>query len=283
MNNSLPLPERQTIRYGDEVIKYTVRRLDGRHKSVRIHVNPNGFVEVEAPEEADAKSVRDAVRARSQWIMNNLREIAERRIHVLPREYVSGESHLYLGRRYMLKVVELDAKSSGKTPERQGVKLSGSRLVVQVELPRSARLNYRSDLPVTHSCDDTESNAARARGQKVKMLLQTWYREHAQAYFTKRLRILSKDIPWLEVVPGCRLQAMRRQWGSCSPAGVLLLNPYLIKAPARCVDYVLLHEICHLREHNHSKAFYILLESLLPNWETIKGTLDNMAELLLNE
>lgn len=279
-----PSPERQAIRYGDDIIHYVVRRLAGRHKSVRIHVNPNGFVEVEAPEEADARTVREAVRARAQWIMNNLQEIAERRAHVLPREYVSGESHLYLGRRYMLKVVPLDAKGDdGKARERQGVKLSGSRLIVKVELPRSVCLDKHSNSPATQSLGDLESSTARARGQKVKTLLRSWYREHAQAYFAKRLKILGKDIPWLDTVPNCRLQTMRRQWGSCSPTGTLLLNPHLIKAPARCVDYVLLHEICHLREHNHSGAFYRLLESLLPSWEATKDKLDNMAELLLNE
>ena len=76
---------------------------------------------------------------------------------------------------------------------------------------------------------------------------------------------------------------MQKQWGSCSPTGVLLLNLHLIKAPARCVDYVLLHEICHLREHNHGNAFCTLLESLLPDWRHMKDRLDNMAEMLLNE
>ena len=76
---------------------------------------------------------------------------------------------------------------------------------------------------------------------------------------------------------------MRRQWGSCSPTGTLLLNLHLVKAPARCIDYVLFHELCHLREHNHSKAFYTLLERFLPDWETVKDKLDNMAEVLLNE
>lgn len=275
----------QSFHYGDDRISYAVRRVAERRMRVRIHVYPNGFVEVEAPEVADIQAVREVVRSRAQWIMARLREAAQRRAHVLPREYVSGESHLYLGRRYMLKVILL--AESDQASKGQGVTLSAGNLVVYLKAPSLV-------------CSDQEGNNALVSGssiyveaggkalpavrrEKVKTLLHKWYREHAQAYFAKRLAFLSKSIPWLNVIPTCRLQIMRSQWGSCSPAGMLLLNPHLIKAPARCIDYVLLHEICHLREHNHSKAFYALLGSLCPDWEQTKIKLDNMADALFNE
>lgn len=76
---------------------------------------------------------------------------------------------------------------------------------------------------------------------------------------------------------------MKKQWGSCSPNGRILLNPHLVKAPRECIDYVLVHEICHLKEHNHGSKFYKLLDQMLPGWRSIKARLDGMAELLLNE
>jgi predicted metal-dependent hydrolase len=76
---------------------------------------------------------------------------------------------------------------------------------------------------------------------------------------------------------------MRIQWGSCSPSGVLVLNPNLIKAPRECVDYVILHEVCHLKEHNHSQKFYRLLSEMMPDWERHKTRLDALAEALLND
>ena len=76
---------------------------------------------------------------------------------------------------------------------------------------------------------------------------------------------------------------MQKQWGSCSPAGVILLNPHLVKAPRDCIDYVISHELCHLREHNHSPRYYRLLAKIIPSWEAMKARLDGMAELLLNE
>jgi predicted metal-dependent hydrolase len=75
---------------------------------------------------------------------------------------------------------------------------------------------------------------------------------------------------------------MKKQWGSCSPRGNILLNPHLVKAPRECIDYVILHELCHLKEHNHSPEFYRLLNQLMPDWKQIKAKLDGMAELLLN-
>jgi len=76
---------------------------------------------------------------------------------------------------------------------------------------------------------------------------------------------------------------MRTQWGSCSPGGVILLNPHLVKAPRQCIDYVISHELCHLQEHNHSRRYYRLLGKIMPSWEGVKARLDGMAELLLNE
>ena len=191
----------------------------------------------------------------------------------------------------MLKVVVLDASASlcksgqGKQLKKIGVKLSGAYLTVNIRPPQLLRIHEGDSVrrvPILLTSGEDKAMQA-AKRQRVKILLRDWYREHAAAYFQKRLAALQHNIAWLDSIPAFRLQAMQKQWGSCSPAGVLLLNPHLIKAPARCVDYVLLHEICHLREHNHGKTFYALLESLLPDWQCVKDKLDNMAEILLNE
>ena len=62
-----------------------------------------------------------------------------------------------------------------------------------------------------------------------------------------------------------------------------MLNPHLVKAPRNCIDYVIVHELCHLKEHNHSPQFYQSLSRLMPDWKAVKARLDGMAELLLNE
>ncbi len=85
------------------------------------------------------------------------------------------------------------------------------------------------------------------------------------------------------VVPKWKITAMRKQWGSCSPKGVVSLNPNLVKAPRDCIDYVLVHELAHLKEHNHSKRFYGLLDRNMPDWKSRKAKLDGIADLLINE
>lgn len=94
---------------------------------------------------------------------------------------------------------------------------------------------------------------------------------------------MAGEIIWLGETPPVKLLAMRVQWGSCSPSGVVMLNPNLVKAPSECIDYVILHEVCHLKVHNHSQRYYRLLTELMPDWERRKARLDGLAECLLNE
>ncbi|MDO9225303.1 MAG: SprT family zinc-dependent metalloprotease [Pseudomonadota bacterium] len=239
---------RRFIHYGEARIGFTINFVARRAKRVAIHVHPDGAVEVDAPEDTEVGEVVAAVRRRARWIWQRLRACRERARHVLPREYVSGESHFYLGRRHLLKV-------SIQPAQPQGVKLLRGRLEIS-----------------------SRSSAA----DKVRGLLEGWYRHRAGEVFARRLADCAAKVPWLKTAPNFRLLTMRTQWGSCSPKGELLLNPLLVKAPGQCVDYVIFHELCHLREHNHSPKFYALLGAQLPDWEKRKAELDELAEQLLN-
>ena len=118
---------------------------------------------------------------------------------------------------------------------------------------------------------------------KVRELLFDWYKKRAREQFNQRLERLIAQTPWVTGKPALRLLTMQTQWGSCSHSGTLTLNPHLVKAPAECIDYVLLHELCHLAEHNHSEAFWRLLDKSMPDWQPIKARLDDMVELYLND
>jgi predicted metal-dependent hydrolase len=167
---------------------------------------------------------------------------------VLPREYVSGESHFYLGRRHVLKIHLSKAASSG-------VRMLRGRLDV---------------------------TAATRDAKTVKGLLDAWYRKRAHEVFKRRLALCAERADWLKALPALRLLKMKTQWGSCSPRGEIIVNPALVKAPSACIDYVLSHELCHIQEHNHGDRFYHLLERLMPDWKDRKRELDDMAELILN-
>ena len=115
----------------------------------------------------------------------------------------------------------------------------------------------------------------------VRRRLNEWYRGRAEDYFERRLAAVASRISWLEENPQLKLVAMKKQWGSCAPNGTIHLNPWLIRAPTECIDYVITHELCHLREHNHSKKYYEILGHHYPNWRHVKARLDGMAELIL--
>ena len=236
------------IHYGDERIGFAIRFLPRPARRIAIHVDPGGAVQVDAPLEASASEVIAAVRLRARWVWQRLQEHRQRTRHVLPREYVSGETHFYLGKRYQLKV-QLDPNVP------QSVKLLGGRLEV-----------------ITHS----------RQAAQIRVLLDAWYRQRAEEVFGRRLLECAGGLRWLKQLPGFRLRVMQTQWGSCSPKGELVLNPQLVKAPRHCIDYVIFHELCHLKEHNHSPLYYRLLSRVLPDWEQRKLELDGLAEMLLN-
>ncbi|XOV82903.1 MAG: M48 family metallopeptidase [bacterium] len=235
--------------YGDEQFEYEVCYTPERKQKIAIHVHPDASIQVDAPKGEAQAHIQSAVLKRARWIRTHVVQALAQRDHVLPRTYVSGESHFYLGRRYQLKVTEMN----GAGPQ---VKLWRGRICVETGDRSSA---------------------------KVKSQLRRWYRTRAADVFDRRLDEIAARVPWLGEVPPLRLLKMRKQWGSCSPQGVLFLNPHLVKAPRDCVDYVITHELCHLKEHNHSRRYYRLLREIMPGWEPVKAKLDGMAELLLNE
>ncbi len=242
-------PRKQTLHYGKEQLSYQLIYVPTTDNRVVIDVLSNGVINVQAPEGTPLDAVKRAMLKRARWIHSHIDKIRQQHSYVLPREYVSGESHYYLGRRHLLKVV--DAK--GAAPQ---VKMLRGQLQV---------------------------HTASREPEAVRTLLHEWYRDHARKHFDRRLQALVNRTRWIKQKPEWKLRPMKKQWGSCSPKGVLSLNPLLVKAPRECIDYVILHELCHLKEHNHGKKFYRLLACTMPDWGSVKARLDGMSELLLAE
>lgn len=230
-------------------------------RKVVIKVHPDQRVVVTAPIDATDEMIHDAMMKRARWIWQNLQDFAKQKDHVLPKRYVSGETQFYLGRRYVLKVIT-DAKTNDRI--NSTVKLSRGKL--QVELSQS----------------DSELDAEK-RAVLVKSLIDKWYKDKFTSVSRERLEALIHKASWVKNNPSLKLIIMKKQWGSCSNKGNLILNPHLVKAPKECIDYVILHELCHIAEHNHSEHFWRLLTQVMPNWKEVKARLDGMAELYLND
>ncbi len=219
-----------SVQFGQSTISYRVRF--AARKTLAIDVYPDQQVVVTAPEGSEPAAIEALVHKRGRWIRRQQQQFAVIMQPEPPRAYVSGESYRYLGRQYRLKVQDGE--------------------------PKEVRLG-RGLLTVTLA-DGTEP-------PQVQRVLEAWFRDAAHRIFHERLaacypRVERLGIPY----PALAIRSMKTRWGSCSRPGLITLNPRLIQAPRDCIDYVILHELCHLKEHNHSKRYYALLDQVLPGW-----------------
>ena len=226
-----------TLTYGTETIRYEVRFLASR-QTLAIEVHPDSRVLVRAPVGCPEGVIAARVRKRAAWISRQLAEFERYRPRTPARQYVNGESHLYLGRQYRLKVLQEDAA---------GVRLARGQLVVS--LPGDA---------------DPD---------RVKVLLHRWYLDRARAVFGE---VLDATLPRFKGVQRPRLivRAMQSRWGSLSRAGNMTLNVNLVRAPRSCIEYVVTHELCHTRHRDHDAKFFKLLGRVMPDWESRKQKLE---------
>ena len=117
----------------------------------------------------------------------------------------------------------------------------------------------------------------------VQQVVEAWLREQADDYFAARLEVFANELPWLsDGPPVWRHSFMRSQWGSCSIEGKISLNTHLLKTPPALIDYVILHELCHLRHHNHGKRFYALMTKHMPDWQDRRRELNQYVTLLVH-
>jgi predicted metal-dependent hydrolase len=212
-------------------------------KTLAISVRPDGFLELVAPIDATETEILAKVAKRRKWILKQRREfLAMNATRSTPR-YVTSATHRYLGRQYRLKI------EAGNLPR---VLLKGAYF----------RVTTRSGEP-----------------DEVRLALSAWFRSKAKEQFTKRVSVWT---PWCKKhhlpEPRMRILKMPKRWGSAGPDGRISLNPDLIHAPSRCIDYVIVHEICHLRHPHHGPQFFRLLSSLMPDWKSVKKRLER-AEL----
>lgn len=220
------------LEYGETTIHYDLTFAE--RKTLGISVHPDLSVTVIAPEGSDFTLVERKVRKKAPWILKQQRELSRYLPDVPPRQYVSGETHHYLGRQHRLKIIE--------SPNRfEGVRWSRGFINVYV----------RDTLDREH----------------VRQLVERWYRKQAKRIFNERLDACLAKAAHLGITqPELVLRVMPTRWGSCTASGRILLNPKLLLVPRSLIDYVVMHELCHLKEHNHSRAFFALLGMVMPDW-----------------
>jgi len=212
-------------------------------KRLSVTVHPDLRITAKAPAGYEPEVIRKRLENRASWIARQL-DFFER-FQPLPteRRFVSGETHYYLGRQYRLRI---------RPGEIARVRLIGR--FFEMELPDT------SDM------------------EKAKELMLGWYSAHAKDLFSRRLAQYTPIFVRMRAaVPEIRYRRMKKRWGSCSGDGVIMLNTELVKAPIHCIDYVIIHELCHLLYPRHDRKFYHLLERILPDWEKRKKRLEKVV------
>jgi hypothetical protein len=227
----------EAIRFGSRTIDFRLEYSD--RKTLGITVTPEMEVLVKAPLDTSIEKVKDKIRKKAPWIIKQQSFFLSFQPKTPQRKYINGETHLYMGRQYRLKI---------QIGKEESVKLKGKFIEVTA-----------------------------IEKSKAKTLVKEWYLEHARANFYSIAEPLIERFKKYEVKPSSVvLRDMPTRWGSCTPKGKIILNPELIKAPKGCIEYVIIHELCHLIHHDHTQKFIDLQTKEMKDWARWKTKLEQL-------
>ncbi len=228
---------KHSIEFGSKKIDFVLEYSD--RKSLGITVTPDLYVMVKAPVDTSLEKVKVKLKRKAPWIIKQQSFFLSFHPKTPARKFVSGETHLYLGRQYRLKII---------TDKEESVKLRGKFIEVK-------------------TTDKT----------KAKQLIHKWYLQNAKAKFHLIAKELIENFKKYNMEPSSIvLRDMPTRWGSCTPKGKLILNPELIKAPRGCIEYVIIHELCHLVYRNHTQRFFDLQTKEMTDWIKWKMKLEKL-------
>lgn len=224
--------------YGTETIEFTVEF--SKRKTLSIEVSAPKVIRVIAPYGTEEDKILETVKLKSKWIVKKLFEIREMEYRKRNREYVNGESFIYMGRNYSLQIV---VDESIRMPE---AKLWRGKFFVHVK------------------GNDSD---------QIRLALENWYRDKAKEKIKERIAYYQNCFD--EKPRRIVIKDQQKRWGSCTKNNELLFNWKCIMAPSPVLDYIVVHEMCHMVHMNHSKEFWQLVKKVLPDYEQRKEWLKN--------
>lgn len=228
--------ELKAFKYGSHNYKYYLEYSE--RKSFSLIVFPNLKIILKAPLNASAEDVDSFLIRKWSWLRRQLSELKRYQKTEYKKSYLSGESFYYLGRQYMLKVMQ---------NSQEGIKVSPGVIT----------------LSTSRSLVNSKHN---------QMIYNQWYLEKCESVFKKEILQALKDYD-IKTIPKMKVREMKARWGSYR-TGTINLNPKLLQAPKAAIRYVITHELCHIEHKNHDEQFYNLLESRIPDWKRIKDELE---------
>jgi predicted metal-dependent hydrolase len=210
-----------------------------RRRSITISISPHNGVVVRAPKSVSPERIDKFVNEKSAWIKKHLNNYSGSVRINYGKKYTDGECHFFMGKEHILRLTGSPRPFVRKYDD-----------IIEVGLPDSS---------------DT---------RKVKNLLDKFYREQALQYFRLLLENILKKYGSYRFEPSSMVvRASKSRWGSCSPKGRISISSELIKLDDRFYEYIIVHELCHLKHPNHGRGFYSLLEELLPDYKLVRKEL----------
>lgn len=225
------------LKFNDIEVELTFKNIKNIH--LRVHP-PLGKVTLSSPENISIEHLRVYISTKLGWIRRERKKMISQK-----REpeylYINNESHYFFGKRYLLKIIESDTKSQ--------VVLRHSE--IEITVPEG---------------NDREF---------IKDKLYQWYRKQLRQFLFDKIEFYKEK---MNVCPkGFGIRRVKTKWGSCSDrAKTLWFNIELAKKPKDCIEYIIVHELVHLKERNHNKNFIILMNKYLPNWQLRKKELNEL-------
>ncbi len=223
--------------YGTYAYEYELQRQE--RQTLSLTVNPDMSIVLKCPRYAGEDRIEAFLVRKWHWLQKQLNFFEQVNKKPYIKEYVSGESFYYLGRQYQLLV---------KPTTYEKVSLTKGKIFIF-----------------------TFGNAA--DGAHNKKLLQAWYDNRMNKVFRERFTAMAKRFDYVNL-PELAVRRMKKRWGSYLKTDKIFLNPKLIHASKVCIDYVIVHELCHMRFKNHDKRFYQFLNEKYPGWRQVKTKLE---------
>ena len=225
----------RAIEYAGRSIEYELTHKDVIN--INLNVRKDGKVYVSSGYNTPYEVVDEFVLSKASWVLENVEKFQEKLQVIPPKQYKSGESFVYLGNQYRLKVIKSTIES---------VDLFELYLIVSVKNPDNC--------------------------SRIKNLVKSWYSNQLKEVLKKiSLGVIDRYNNIFGSDFELRTLGMKARWGSCIvDKRVITLNSLLILAPKYCIEYVVLHELIHFKHRNHTKEYYAMLDNLMPDWRERK-------------
>lgn len=234
------LSHKKEFIFGSFVYHYDLVMQD--RKTLSLTITPDLQIHLKSPHKADSLRIESFLQRKWFWLEKQLRFFKKYQRKIYQKEYITGEGFLYLGKQYKLLVKRAN--------ENKVLMLKGLLLVYTTESVEN--------------------------GRHTKKLLDTWYKNKLEKIFIERYEQMKLKFDYNKM-PTLVIREMQKRWGSFLDNSKVILNPKLIYTSKDCIDYVIVHELCHMKYKHHNKYFYTFLKKKYPKWKKVKDKLETIG------